>query len=68
MFIYKWKHIEFLNGSNPYICKTTEEFERIRKKYVLLEYKENFYIAIDKNERGKQKNTMIPTEYKKETV
>lgn len=42
----KWKHIEFLNGSNPYICKTKAEFERMNRKYVLLEYKENFYIAV----------------------
>lgn len=42
----KWKHIEFLNGSNPYICKTEKEFERMQEKYVLVEYKENFYVVV----------------------
>ncbi len=29
----KWQHIQYADGSNPYICKTEKEFNRLRKKY-----------------------------------
>jgi hypothetical protein len=29
----KWKCVEFENGSNPYICKTESEFNRLKRKY-----------------------------------
>lgn len=32
---FKWQHIQFENGSNPYICKTEMEFERMKNKYNL---------------------------------
>ena len=48
MNYFNWRHIEFANGSNPYICKTEEEFKRIQKKYMLEEIKTNFYKAIEK--------------------
>lgn len=45
MNYFKWKHIEFADGSNPYICKTEKEFKRIRKRYNLERIKDNFYRA-----------------------
>lgn len=42
---FKWQHIEFINGSNPYICKTEKEFKRIKAKYILEEIKEGFWKA-----------------------
>lgn len=33
---FKWQHITFSNGSNPYICKTEKEFNRLKKKYNLI--------------------------------
>lgn len=29
----RWQHIEFSDGSNPYICKTEKEFNRMKQKY-----------------------------------
>lgn len=29
----KWQHIQYENGSNPYICTTEKEFNRIKRKY-----------------------------------
>ena len=29
----KWQHIQYENGSNPYICKTESEFNRLKRKY-----------------------------------
>lgn len=45
---FTWQHIEFEDGSNPYICTTEKEFERIRNKYNLVGIKENFWIAKNK--------------------
>lgn len=45
---FTWQHIEFENGCNPYICKTKEEFDRINKKYGLLEIQQNFWFAKNK--------------------
>lgn len=49
MEYFAWQCIEFEDGSNPYICKTEKEFDRIKKKYGLVEIKQNFWLA--KNER-----------------
>ena len=46
---FTWQHIEFEHGGNPYICKTEKEFEIIKKRYGLVEIKQNFWLA--KNER-----------------
>ena len=32
---FKWQHIQFESGSNPYICKTESEFDRMKNKYNL---------------------------------
>ena len=32
---FKWQCIFFSDGSNPYICKTEKEFDRLNKKYNL---------------------------------
>ena len=45
---FTWQHIEFEDGSNPYICTTEKEFKRIRSKYNLVGIKENFWIAKNK--------------------
>lgn len=45
---YEWQHIEFIDGSNPYICKTEKEFNKMKRKYVLEEIKEGFWKATDK--------------------
>ena len=41
----KWQHIQFADGSNPYICKTEKEFKRMQKKYQLEMIKPRFWIA-----------------------
>ena len=38
----KWQHIQFADGSNPYICKTEKE---LQKKYQLEMIKPRFWIA-----------------------
>lgn len=40
-----WQTILFADGSNPYICKTQKEFDRIERKYKLKRIKEKFFIA-----------------------
>jgi hypothetical protein len=42
---FVWQHIEFADGSNPYICKTEAEFIRLQKKYCLRQIKCNFWEA-----------------------
>ena len=42
---FTWQHIEFADGSNPYICKTEKEFNRMKSKYGLLEIQQNFWLA-----------------------
>lgn len=43
---FEWQHIEFTDGSNPYICTTKREFERMKLKYHLVFIKEGFWKAI----------------------
>lgn len=45
MYKFNWYHIQFLNGSNPYICKSEKELKEIQKKYNLVKIKDNFYKA-----------------------
>lgn len=45
---FVWQHIEFEDGSNPYICKTEKEFNRIKNKYGLVEIQKNFWLAKNK--------------------
>lgn len=42
-----WKHIQFEDGSNPYICKTEKELERMKRKYDLVQLDGNFWSAKD---------------------
>ena len=41
----KWQHIQFADGSNPYICTTEKEFKRMQKKYELTQIKDGFWLA-----------------------
>lgn len=43
-----WKHISFKDGSNPYICKTEEDFARMNKKYKLTRLHGDCYQAEEK--------------------
>ena len=45
---FVWQHIKFEDGGNPYICKTEKEFNRIKKKYNLVEIQNNFWLAKNK--------------------
>ena len=42
---FNWQHIEFIDGSNPYICKTKKEFNKIKQKYVLDKITDDFWKA-----------------------
>lgn len=44
---FKWQLISFVDGSNPYICKTEKEFKRIKSKYVLKRIGDNCWQATD---------------------
>ena len=41
---FKWQHIEFADGSNPYICTTKEKFEYMKQKYNLTQIKDGFWL------------------------
>lgn len=43
----KWQHLDFEDGSNPYIVKTAKELTRIKKKYAgrIEEVKPGFWIV-----------------------
>ncbi|HAU87860.1 MAG TPA: hypothetical protein DCW90_20960 [Lachnospiraceae bacterium] len=43
-----WQHIEFIDGSNPYVCKTEKEFEKMKRMYVLKNITDNFWKATDR--------------------
>lgn len=43
-----WQHIEFVDGSNPYISKTEKDFKWMNEHYVLIPIKENFWKATDR--------------------
>ena len=45
--IMVWNHIKFEDGSNPYICKTDKELERMKRKYDLVQLDGNFWLAKD---------------------
>ena len=44
---FEWQLISFVDGSNPYICKTEKEFKRIKSKYVLKKIGDNCWKATD---------------------
>jgi hypothetical protein len=43
-----YQHIEFINGSNPYISKTEKDFKRMCEKYLLIPVAENCWKATDR--------------------
>lgn len=42
---FAWQCIKFEDSSNPYICKTGKEFNRMKGKYNLVNIKDNFWLA-----------------------
>lgn len=44
---FEWQHIEFINGNNPYICKTEREFKRMKNKYIFEQVSTNCWKATD---------------------
>lgn len=40
-----WQHIEFIDGSNPYVCKTEKEFKKMKSRYVLKNITDNLWQA-----------------------
>lgn len=42
---FRWQHIQFEDGSNPYICTTGESFKWIRRHYNLVKIKDGFWMA-----------------------
>ena len=44
---FKWQLISFVDGSNPYICKTEKEFKRIKSRYMLKKIDDNCWQATD---------------------
>ena len=44
---FTWQLISFVDGSNPYICKTEKEFKRMKAKYILKKIDDNCWQAID---------------------
>lgn len=50
---YPMQHIQYSDGSNPYLCFTKKELKRLKKKYgnMMKKVKENFwYVTIPKEE------------------
>ena len=47
MEYFEWQLIKFRNGSNPYICKTAKEFEKIACKYRLVALGKSVWLAED---------------------
>lgn len=45
---FKWQHIDFIDGSNPYICKTESELKKMQEQYVLEQTGENLWKATHK--------------------
>lgn len=43
-----YQHIEFIDGSNPYISKTEKDFKWMCEHYVLIPIVENFWKATDR--------------------
>ena len=42
---FKWQHIQFEDGSNPYICTTEKAFRFMQKRYNLVKLGENDHIV-----------------------
>lgn len=42
---FEWQHIQFEDGSNPYICTSEKAFKYMKRKYKLIKIKEGFWMA-----------------------
>lgn len=42
---FKWQHIQFTDGSNPYICTTEKSFKWMQEHYKLEKIEDGFWIA-----------------------
>lgn len=42
---FEWQHIQFEDGSNPYICTTKKAFKFMLKRYNLVKLREGFWLA-----------------------
>lgn len=42
---FRWQHIQFADGSNPYICTNSETFKQMQEKYNLTQIKDGFWLA-----------------------
>lgn len=51
---FTWQHIQFEDGSNPYICKTEQEFKKMQRTYNLVQIKPGFWFV-----RTKQENLIL---------
>lgn len=45
---FRWQHITFADGSNPFICTTEKAFQRLRRKHHLVKLQDNFWYAKQK--------------------
>lgn len=55
MSSFRWQHITYLSGGNPYICKTKKELKKLKKKYgdrMFPSHTENFWYVDDIEEGG----------------
>ena len=43
-----YQHIEFIDGSNPYISKTEKDFKWMNERYILIPLAEGFWKATDR--------------------
>lgn len=44
---FTWQLISFVDGSNPYVCKTEKEFKWMKSRYVLKNISDNCWNATD---------------------
>ena len=44
---FTWQLIGFIDGSNPYVCKTEKEFKWMKSRYVLKKIGDNCWQATD---------------------
>ena len=42
---FEYQHIEFIDGSNPYICTTKKEFKKMKEKYIMENIGKNMWKA-----------------------
>ncbi len=45
---FNWQHIQFADGSNPYICTSERRFKEIQMNYRLEFIKDGFWVAHNK--------------------